>query len=89
MAIVFGSPIPAGNLSLLDDILKTLQMEWQTRLAVTVFLFYEFFLTLDQEIEHIWVFPLSYGFRTTRTDMADKEAWLESIHHIIYIRGNL
>ena len=33
MAIVFGSPIPAGNLSLLDDILKTLQMEWQTRCA--------------------------------------------------------
>ncbi|KIM52778.1 hypothetical protein SCLCIDRAFT_1223420, partial [Scleroderma citrinum Foug A] len=57
MAIVVGSPIPADELNL-ESILTTVQMEWQTRLAVTVFLFYEFFLTLDQEIEHIWVFPL-------------------------------
>jgi len=38
------------------------------------------------QIEHIWVSPLLYGFHTT-TDMADKEASLESILHIIYICG--
>ncbi|KIM62487.1 hypothetical protein SCLCIDRAFT_1215069 [Scleroderma citrinum Foug A] len=90
MAIVVGSPIPAAELGRhLDGILTTVQMEWQTRLAVTVFLFYEYFLTLDQEVEYVWVFPLLYGFSTTQTDKADKEASLESIPRIIYIRSVL
>jgi len=40
------------------------------------------------QIEHIWVFPLLYGFRTTRADMPDKEASLESTLHNIYICRN-
>ena len=45
------------------------------------------FLTHPQ-IEYIWVFPLLHGFRATRADTVDKEASLESIIRIIYIRRN-
>ena len=40
------------------------------------------------QVEYVWVFPLLYGFSTTQTDKADKEASLESILRIIYIREN-
>ncbi|KIM57309.1 hypothetical protein SCLCIDRAFT_1139724 [Scleroderma citrinum Foug A] len=56
MAIVVGSPIPANQLGPLEPVIVAYQMSRQTYLAISVFLFYEFFLTLDQEIEHIWKF---------------------------------
>ncbi|KIM51574.1 hypothetical protein SCLCIDRAFT_1224367 [Scleroderma citrinum Foug A] len=65
MAIVVGPPIPANQISPLELLIALGQMTKRTYMAVTVFLFYEFFLTLDQEIEHIWVFPLLRGFCVT------------------------
>ncbi|KAL4067029.1 hypothetical protein V8B97DRAFT_999002 [Scleroderma yunnanense] len=54
MVEVVGSPYPVDDLPPLNGLLPAVQMQWETRLAVTTLLFYEYFLTLDQEIEYIW-----------------------------------
>ncbi|KIM61549.1 hypothetical protein SCLCIDRAFT_876821 [Scleroderma citrinum Foug A] len=54
MAIVVGSPTPADQIGPLEALIAANQLQSQTSVAVTVVLFYDFFLTLDQEIEHIW-----------------------------------
>ncbi|KIM57306.1 hypothetical protein SCLCIDRAFT_1139539 [Scleroderma citrinum Foug A] len=54
MAIAVGSPIPADQLGPLEPLVEAVLFQWQTRVAITALLFYDYFLTLDQEIEFIW-----------------------------------
>ncbi|KIM61552.1 hypothetical protein SCLCIDRAFT_876882 [Scleroderma citrinum Foug A] len=55
MAIVaVGSPIPADQLGSLEPLIAAEQTIRRIYLAITVFLFYDFFLTINQEIEYIW-----------------------------------
>ncbi|KAL4076400.1 hypothetical protein J3A83DRAFT_2200375 [Scleroderma citrinum] len=55
MAVVVTSPYPADDLPPMSELLPAIQMQWETRVAITVFLLYEYLLTLDQEIDHIWM----------------------------------
>ncbi|KIM57325.1 hypothetical protein SCLCIDRAFT_1140030 [Scleroderma citrinum Foug A] len=54
MATANGSPIPVDQLPLNYRFLSTVQMDQEVHLAVSVVLLYEYFLTLDQEVNFIW-----------------------------------
>ncbi|KIM57302.1 hypothetical protein SCLCIDRAFT_28912 [Scleroderma citrinum Foug A] len=54
MATVVGFPIPADQLGPLAPLIEAVLFGLQTHMAVTVLLLYDYFLTLDDEIEFIW-----------------------------------
>ncbi|KAL4081392.1 hypothetical protein V8B97DRAFT_1922493 [Scleroderma yunnanense] len=55
MATLNGSPIPVDELPMYYDYASAAQLSNQVYVAVSIVLLYEYFLTLDQEIDFIWV----------------------------------
>ncbi|KAL4076363.1 hypothetical protein J3A83DRAFT_2184930 [Scleroderma citrinum] len=54
MATLNGSPIPVDELPMYYDYASAAQLSNQVYVAVSIVLLYEYFLTLDQEIDFIW-----------------------------------
>ncbi|KAL4081339.1 hypothetical protein V8B97DRAFT_1922020 [Scleroderma yunnanense] len=54
MATLNDSPIPVDELPTYYEMLSAIQMNQEVHLAISIVLVYEYFLTLDQEVEFIW-----------------------------------